>query len=137
MKKRIRRALNGFTLLFLALSIFNLTTFIRERSIWNDIRFTGVRVDAVVTEAVESSPDDPNEENIHQRYTFDGKDYTYVEFLYADSRWVGRTVTIYVDPAMPQTPVVNDGGAALTYFFLMLLLTVLSAVIGYVSTPGN
>lgn len=134
--RRIRRAFNGFTLFFLVLTLFNLTTFIRERNQWNDIRLTGVRTDAVVTEALKV-PTEANEENIHLRYSYDGKDYTYVEFLYADSRWVGRTVTIYIDPAVPEAPIVNDGGAALTYFFLMFACTVLAAVIGYVSTPSD
>ena len=136
MKKKIRRAFNGFTLLFLTLSILTLITFIHERRIWKDMQIRGIRTDAVVTEALEA-PSDPNEEEIHLRYTYGGEEYTYVEFLYADSRWVGRTVTVYIDPAMPEAPVVNDGWTALSYFFIMLLLTVLAAVICYVSTPGD
>ena len=135
--KRMKRAFNGFTLLFIVLAIFNMFTFTRERRIWNEISVTGVRVDALVTEAVESSPDNPDEENIHLRYTYGGKDYTHVEFLYADSRWVGRTVTIYVDPAAPEAPIVNDGSGALTYFFFMIALAAAAAVIGYVSTPSE
>ena len=134
MKKKIRRTFNGFTLLFLALSIFNLVTFAHERKAWDRIQTGGIRTEAVVTDILEA-PSEPNEENIHLRYTYDGKEYTYVEFLYADSRWVGRTVTIYIDPSMPEVPVVNDGGTALTYFFLMFLLTVAAAVIGRVSAP--
>ena len=135
--RRVKRAFNGFTLLFIVLAIFNIITFARERQIWNNISVTGVRLDAQVTEAVESSPDNPDEENIHLRYSYGGKDYTYVEFLYADSRWVGRTVTIYIDPAMPEAPIVNDGGAALTYFFFMIALAAAAAFIGYVSTPSE
>ena len=137
MKKKVRRALNGFTLLFLVLSIFNLITFARERKIWNDIRFSGVRVQAVVTEALTVPTDDPNEENIHLRYVHDGQVYTYVDFLHADSRLVGRTVTAYIDPAEPHALYLNNSGTDLIYFFLMLGLAAICAFIGYKATPGN
>ena len=137
MKKRIRRAFNGFTLLFLVVSLFNMASFIRGRSTWNEIQAKGVRVDAVVTEALTVPTDDPNEENIHLRYTYDGQEYTYVDFLHADSRLVGRTVTAYVSPAGPQTLFLNNSGTDLTYFFLMLGLSALCAFIGFKATPGN
>ena len=137
MKKKIRRAFNGFTLLFLVISLFNMASFLRGRSVWNEIQANGVRVDAVVTEAVESCPEDPNRENIHLCYTYDGKEYTYVDFLHADSRLVGRTVTAYVSPADPQTLFLNNSGTDLTYFFLMLGLAAVCAFIGFRATPGN
>ena len=137
MKKRIRRAFNGFTLLFLVVSLFNMASFLRGRNTWNEIQASGVRVDAVVTEALTVPTDDPNEENIHLRYTYDGQEYTYVDFLHADSRLVGRTVTAYIDPAEPQTLFLNNSGTDLTYFFLMLGLAAASAFIGYKATPGN
>lgn len=137
MKRKIRRAFNGFTLLFLVVSLFNMASFLRGRSVWNEIQANGVRVDAVVTEALEIPTDDPNEENIHLRYTYDGKEYTYVDFLHADSRMVGQTVTAYVSPADPQTLFLNNTGTDLTYFFLMLGLAAVCAFIGYMGTPGD
>ena len=137
MKKKIRRAFNGFTLLFLVVSLFNMASFLRGRSVWNDIRENGVRVDAVVVDAVESCPEDPNKENIHLCYTYEGKEYTFVDFLHADSRLVGQTVTAYVSPADPQTLFLNNSGTDLTYFFLMLGLAAVCAFIGFRATPGN
>ena len=130
MKRKIRRAFNGFTLLFLVVSLFNMASFLRGRSVWNEIQANGVRVDAVVTEAVEACPEDPNRENIHLCYTYEGEEYTYVDFLHADSRMVGQTVTAYVDPADPQTLFLNNTGTDLTYFFLMLGLAAVCAFIG-------
>ena len=137
MKRKLRRAFNGFTLLFLVVSLFNMASFLRGRDTWNEIQARGVRVDAVVMEAVQSCPEDPNRENIHLCYTYDGQEYTYVDFLHADSRLVGRTVTAYIDPAEPQTLFLNNSGTDLTYFFLMLGLAAACAFIGYKATPGN
>ena len=137
MKRKLRRAFNGFTLLFLVVSLFNMASFLRGRNTWNEIQARGVRVDAVVMEAVQSCPEDPNRENIHLCYTYDGQEYTYVDFLHADSRLVGRTVTAYIDPAEPQTLFLNNSGTDLTYFFLMLGLAAACAFIGYKATPGN
>ena len=137
MKRKRRRAFNGFTLLFLVVSLFNMASFLRGRNTWNEIQARGVRVDAVVMEAVQSCPEDPNRENIHLCYTYDGQEYTYVDFLHADSRLVGRTVTAYIDPAEPQTLFLNNSGTDLIYFFLMLGLAAASAFIGYKATPGN
>ena len=137
MKRKLRRAFNGFTLLFLVVSLFNMASFLRGRNTWNEIQARGVRVDAVVMEAVQSCPEDPNRENIHLCYTYDGQEYTFVDFLHADSRLVGRTVTAYIDPAEPQTLFLNNSGTDLTYFFLMLGLAAACAFIGYKATPGN
>ena len=137
MKKKIRRAFNGFTLLFLVVSLFNMGSFIRGRNAWKDIQANGIRIDAVVVDAVESCPEDPNKENIHLCYTYEGKEYTFVDFLHADSRLVGQTVTAYVDPARPDTLILNNSGTDLTYFFLMLGLSGLCAFIGFKGTPGN
>ena len=137
MKKKIRRAFNGFTLLFLVISLFNMASFIRGRNTWRDIQANGVRIDAVVMEAVDSCPEDPNKENIHLLYTYEGKEYTFVDFLHADSRLVGQTVTAYLDPAAPETLFLNNSGTDLTYFFLMLGLSGLCAYIGFKGTPGN
>ena len=54
MKRKLRRAFNGFTLLFLVVSLFNMASFLRGRDTWNEIRARGVRVDAVVMEAAMS-----------------------------------------------------------------------------------
>ena len=60
-----------------------------------------------------------------------------MDFLHADSRLVGQTVTAYLAPAAPETLFLNNSGTDLTYFFLMLGLSGLCAYIGFKGTPGN
>lgn len=133
---RMKGFFNIVTVFFLILAIGCLYSSVNDNRQWEAVKASGVRVNATIIKVVElDSGGDVPDHDVYFRYTYDGKEYTYIYTNYPDGRRVGKTVTGYVFPNAPDELILSDGSTDMFFFFFLLGLALLFGIGNAMAAP--